>query len=74
MFQLDPWEKAAECQRALQAEADSTHRQILTNLRDLWIELANERSFLTRSEFDQQIEAIGGIHAYLIKSVTTRIH
>ena len=45
MFQIDPWERAAECERALRAGTDSTHRQILTDVRDLWIGLANTRSF-----------------------------
>jgi hypothetical protein len=30
MFQIDPWERAAEC--ALQAAVDSTHREILTDV------------------------------------------
>jgi hypothetical protein len=47
MLQIDPWEKAAECERYLQAEVDSTRREILTNVRDLWIGLANARNFLT---------------------------
>jgi hypothetical protein len=34
MFRLDLWEKAAECQRALE-RAESNQRQILTNVRDL---------------------------------------
>ncbi len=74
MFQLDPWEKAAECQRALAAVGESNQRQILANVRDLWIALANEMSFLTGAEFDEQIEAIDRVHADLMKSVTIRIH
>ena len=69
MFQLDLWEKAAECQRALEG-AESNQRQILTDVRDLWIGLANSKSFLTEAEFDQQIQAINRIHADLIKSAT----
>ena len=72
MFQLDPWEKAAECQRALEG-ANSNQREILTNVRDLWITLANEKSFLTGAEFEQEIQAINRIHADLIKSATIRI-
>jgi hypothetical protein len=67
MFQIDPWERAAECERALQAEVDSTHREILTDVRDLWIGLANTRSLLPRSQFDEQVETINRIHAELIK-------
>ena len=74
MLQIDPWEKAAECERYLQAEVDSTHREIFTNFRDLWIGLANARHFPTGAEFDQQVETLNGIQADLIKSATIRIH
>ena len=74
MLQIDPWEKAAECQRYLQAEVDSTRREILTNVRDLWIGLANAKNFPTGAEFDQQVETLNGIQADLIKSATIRIH
>ena len=69
MFQLDLWEKAAECQRALEG-AESNRRQILTDVRDLWIGLANVKSFLTEAEVDRQIQSINRIHADLIKSAT----
>jgi hypothetical protein len=74
MLQIDPWEKAAECERYLQAEVDSTRREILTNFRDLWIGLANARNFPTGAEFDQQVETLNRIQADLIKSATIRIH
>ena len=74
MLQIDPWEKAAECERYLQAEVDSTHREILTNFRDLWIGLANARNFLTAAEFDQQVETLDSIQADLIKPATIKIH
>jgi hypothetical protein len=56
MLHIDPWEKVAECERYLQAAGDSTHRKILTDVRDLWIGLANARNFLTAAEFDHQVE------------------
>jgi hypothetical protein len=28
MLQIDPWDKAAECERYLQSEVDSTRREI----------------------------------------------
>ena len=74
MLQIDPWEKAAECERYLQAEVDLTHREILANFRDLWIGLANARNFPTGAEFDQQVETLNRIQADLIKSATIRIH
>jgi len=67
MLQIDPWERAAECERALRAANDATRRQILTDVRDLWIGLANTRSLLPRADFDEQVETISRIHAELIK-------
>ena len=74
MLQIDPWERAAECERALQAANDPTRREILTDVRDLWIGLANARNFPTGAEFGQQVETLNGIQADLIKSATIRIH
>ena len=74
MHQIDPWEKAAECQRYLQAEVDSTRREILTNVRDLWIGLANARNFLTGAEDQVEVEKLNRIHADLIKPATIKIH
>jgi hypothetical protein len=74
MFQIDPWARAAECERALQAAVDSTHREILTDVRDLWIGLANARNFLTGAEFDQQVETLNSIQADMIKPATIGSH
>jgi hypothetical protein len=72
MLQIDPWERAAECERALRAANDPTRRQILTDVRDLWIGLANTRSFWSRAQFDEQVEAISRIHTELIGPVAIR--
>jgi hypothetical protein len=74
MLQMDPWEKAAECQRYLQAEVDSTRREILANVRDLWIGLANARNFLTGAEDQEEVEKLNRIQADLIKPATIKIH
>jgi hypothetical protein len=63
MFQVDPWEKAADCERALRLIIDPVHRENLTNIREFWISLANERPFLSEHEFAKQAEAIGRHHA-----------
>jgi hypothetical protein len=47
MARPDPWEKAAECERALQAANDPRRRALLENLRNQWIALANRRSLMT---------------------------
>ena len=74
MLQMDPWEKAAECQRYLQFEVDSTRREILANVRDLWIGLANARNFLTGAEDQEEVEKLNRIQADLIKPATIKIH
>jgi len=37
MFPLDPWEKAADCDRALRITIDPVHRENLTYIREFWI-------------------------------------
>src|SRR5262245_57511748 len=39
MSNIDPWEKAADCERARKSAADPEQRRLLANLRDLWIAL-----------------------------------
>jgi hypothetical protein len=41
---IDPWDKAAECDLALEFCADAERRFILVNLRELWIHIGNERA------------------------------
>jgi hypothetical protein len=65
MFQLDPWEKAADCERALRLAIDPVHRERLVNIREFWISLADEKPFLSEDEFAKQVEAIGRLHADL---------
>ena len=42
MITVDPWEKAADCERALDAAADPDRHAMLERVRDLWIALGNE--------------------------------
>ena len=63
MFQLDPWEKAADCERALSLAVDLVHRNKLRGLREFWISLAYARPFLTEQQFAKQAEMIGRLHA-----------
>jgi hypothetical protein len=59
MSAIDPWEKAAECARAIQRTIDPHRRAVLTNLQKLWIALANERDFLTEEQVADEAEKIG---------------
>jgi hypothetical protein len=63
MSQVDPWEKAAECARAIQISIDPHRKAVLTNLEQMWIALANQRNFLTKEELAREAETIGRLHA-----------
>jgi hypothetical protein len=41
---IDPWKKAAECERALATCADKERRRVLANLQELWIAVGNEKA------------------------------
>ena len=66
MSQIDLWRKAAECVRAREATTDPHARQMLTLLRTLWVNLANERRMLSETQLADQIEALSLMHAGLI--------
>ena len=63
MAQVDLWEKAADCERAIRITLDPLHRETLTNIREFWIALAHK----SRSDdaLAAQIETIGRLHAKL---------
>jgi hypothetical protein len=63
MIQVDPWEKAADCERALRVTIDPTHRDKLKDIREFWISLAYARPFLNEHQFAKEAEAIGRLHA-----------
>jgi len=45
MSQVDPWEKAADCERALMLTHDPIYRGNLTAIREFWISLAYRRAY-----------------------------
>jgi hypothetical protein len=65
MSQIDPWEKDAECARAIEFSADLNRKAELTLLQHMWIALANEQRFLSPEETAQQIETIGRLQVGL---------
>jgi hypothetical protein len=65
MAQVDPWEKAADCERAIRITLDPLHRETLTNIREFWIALAHKSRFLSEDALATQIETIGRLHAKL---------
>jgi hypothetical protein len=61
--QIDPWEKAAECVRAIQISNDPHQKDVLSNLQQMWIALANQRNLLTQEQRAREAEKIGRLHA-----------
>ena len=71
MSQADLWNKAAECTRAIEATSDPIQREMLTHLRTLWTNLANECP-LPGNKLADQISTIGRIHDDLMQTATTK--
>jgi hypothetical protein len=69
MLQVDPWCKAAECQRAIEIIADPERRVVLKRLRSLWIALCNERSF-----DELELSIITRIHTQLMSVYRNAMH
>jgi hypothetical protein len=66
MLQIDPWVKAAECERAIRVVADPERRSVLISLRGLWVALGNEESIFDRTRQAGQVPKIAQIHAELM--------
>ena len=62
MARPDPWEKAAECERALQTAIDPSRRALLENLRNQWIALANRRSLMIDVEAARDADGLSRPH------------
>jgi hypothetical protein len=74
MLQIDPWIKAAECERAICVVADPERRSVLISLRSLWIALGNEESLPDRSRQAGQVPKIAQIHAELMSLYKSAMH
>jgi hypothetical protein len=66
MLQIDPWIKAAECERAIGVVADPERRSVLISLRALWVALGKEESVFDRFRQAGQVPKIAQIHAELM--------
>jgi len=73
MITIDPWERAADCDRLMNAAADPSRRAIFEKLREMWITLGNEKAMMTEAELATEIEAIGRLHIELA-SGRARLH
>src|SRR5437660_876598 len=67
MTQEDLFERAAECARMIEATSNPATREMLTHLRSLWINLANESAILSDAELAEQSAAVTRIHADLMR-------
>jgi hypothetical protein len=74
MLQIDPWAKAAECERAIRVVADPERRSVLISLRSLWVALGNEESSFDRSRQAGQVPMIAQIHAELMSLYRNAMH
>ena len=74
MVQVDPWGKAAECERAMEIVADPECRVILCSLRSVWITLGNNQSFLDAPERVGQLSNIAQIHTELMSVYKSAMH
>lgn len=62
MAAIEPWEKAADCERSAQASS-TLHR-----LRDLWIALGNERALMSEADLAAKVEAINRMQLHLTRA------
>jgi hypothetical protein len=72
MMQVDPWGKAAECERAMEIVADPERRVILNSLRSVWVALGNKQ--LDGSERAVQLSTIAQIHTELMSGCKNAMH
>ena len=72
MLHVDPWSKAAECERAMSIIADPDRRIVLLNLRDFWIALGNELPRASAHDEADRRSTLSLTHTQL--STVTKIH
>jgi hypothetical protein len=70
MFQIDPWTKAAECERAIRLVADPERRSVLISLQSLWIAMGNEY----RRRQSNHLPQIAQIHTELLSFYRNAMH
>ena len=66
--QSDLFNKAAECERLMNLEADADKKRAIKLLREMWITLANESATMEPEELARQIATIEKIQARLVSN------
>ena len=74
ILQIDPWSKAAECDRAIEFIADPERRIVLESLRSLWVALCNERLLLDQEDRVGPLSTINQIHMELMAVCSRAMH
>jgi hypothetical protein len=72
MSQIDPWERIAECARAIRVTGDPATRQFLINILCLWIEVANNIAWLGDPALLATIDRIHAVE--LMRARSCRVH
>jgi hypothetical protein len=74
MALADPLEKAADCERAIRLTFDPIQREMLNNIREFWIALAQESRFLSEDNLAAEIENIGRLQDRLTSRGASDLH
>jgi hypothetical protein len=74
MSQIDPWGKAAECERAIEVVADPERRIVLSSLRSVWIALGDKLAFFGGPKQASRLAAIAQIHTELMSVCRNAMH
>jgi hypothetical protein len=74
MMLVDPWHKAAECERAIALVADPERRIVLESLRSLWVALCNPISLRCEPDRASQLSTIAQIHTELMAVCRAAMH
>jgi hypothetical protein len=64
---IDPWEKAAECTRAMQDTVDPHRERVLHHLAQLWIALGNKACVLSADGLEGEIRKVEELHSDFFK-------
>lgn len=74
MVYVDPWDKAAECERAIEIVADPEQRAVLNSLRSVWLALGSKQDLLDRSGQAGPLSTISQIHNELMSACRHAMH
>ena len=66
MLQIDPWVKAAECDRAIRVVVDPERRSVLISLKSLLVAPGHQQWIFDRSRQAGRVPKIAQIHAELM--------